>query len=463
MASLLPTVVIDNGSSSTRAGFALEELPSLVYGSQYVVNNDGKVVVGDSNIAEYPESEVMTFVEDGLTYNTDNIVHNWIYAYDNLDGGNGVASSDHPLMITEPVWNTNKIKGDLAQIAFEQLSVPLFSIVKSPLAQLYHMGRSSGLVVDIGGSVVSVTPILDGIVQLKSSFHSKYAGEFLTLHTLRSLEAKLGYQPFQLDYARLLPRKLGLCETMTDSFKQYYAHSNSLLHFKQTMLFANEAQNGAPGSYYHPHPHQHPALYQLPDSTHVSYTDQELLPITEALFLPHFYKLPGVNIPEPSVEKAGTHGLSNLVLFALKNLEATFMSSVTNESQSATANSRFNDILRLIFNNFLISGGGSLVPGLPERLSGELSRIAPLVFPNYVVTNSHKLSINVLRNTGSGDLNETLDKKFGSWLGAANLASMLKVSALDDVGNGNIALDNWFVSKANYEELGQDYIIERFK
>lgn len=462
MASLLPTVVIDNGSSSTRSGFALEELPSLVYGSNYVVNNDGKVVVGDSEIANYPESEVMTLVEDGLVYNTDNVVHNWQYAYDNLDGGNGVPSSDHPLMITEPVWNTNKIKGDLAQIAFEQLNVPLFSIVKSPLAQLYHMGRSSGVVVDIGGSVVSVTPILDGIVQLKSSFHSKYAGDFLSLHTLRSLENKLGYQPLQLDYTRLLPPKLGVCETMSDSFKLYYANSNLLLHFKQTMLFVNEGQH-AHGYYHHQHQFQHPALYQLPDSTHVSYTDQELLPLTEALFVPQMYNLPGISIPEASVEKAGTHGLSNLVLFALKNLEATFMSSVTNESQSATANNRFNDILRLIFNNLLISGGGSLVPGLSERLCGELSRTAPQVFPNYVVTGSYKLSINVLKNAGSGELNETLDRKFGSWLGAANLASMLKSSSLDDVGNGNIALDNWFVSKANYEELGQDYIIERFK
>lgn len=465
MATLLPAVVIDNGSSTTRAGFSLEELPSLIYSSNYAVKKDGNVVVGDSEIVKNPDSEVMTLIDDGVIYNTDNIIHNWNYAYDNLDGGNGVASSDHPLMITEPVWNSNKTKSDLAQIAFEQLQVPLFSIVKSPLAQLYHMGRSSGLVVDIGGSVTSVTPILDGIVQQKSSFHSKYAGDFVSLHSLRSLESKLDYQPLQLDYARLLPRKLGVCE-MSESFKLYHVNNNVLLHFKQTMLSVSEPQHGmgGPGGYYAPQPHhQHPAVYQLPDRTHVSYNDGELYSLTEPLFLPYMYNLPGITIPEASVEKASTHGLCNLVLFALKNLEATFMSSVTNESQSATANNRFNEILRLIFSSMLITGGGSLIPGLSERLCGELIRLTPQVLPNYLFNGSYRVNINVLRNAGAGDINETLDRKFGAWLGAANLASMLKASPIDDSGSSNIALENWFVSKANYEELGQDYIVERFK
>ncbi|RKP31250.1 actin-domain-containing protein [Metschnikowia bicuspidata] len=463
MSTLAPAVVIDNGSSTTRAGFALEELPSLVFSSNYVVNQKGKVVVGDAEIAKNPSSEVMTLVEDGVVYNTNNIVHNWQYAYDNLDGGNGVVSSDHPLMITEPVWNNSKTKTDLAQIAFEQLQVPLFSIVKSPLAQLYYMGRSSGLVVEVGASVASVTPILDGIVQQKSSFHTKYAGDFLSLHTLRSLEAKMGYQPLQLDYTRLLPRKFGVCE-LSDSFKLYYINQNVLLHFKQTMLYVNEPQQGASGSYYSLHiQHQHPSLYQLPDSSHVTYGDPDLILLTEPLFVPHLYKLPGIKILEPSVEKAETHGVSNLILFALKNLEASFMSSVTNESQSTTANSRFNDILRLLFGNFLFSGGCSMVPGFSERLCGELTRLAPLVLPNYLVTGSYKLSINVLRNAGAGEMSEILDRKFASWLGAANLSNTLKDSPTEDAGLGNIALDNWFVSKANYEELGQDYIVERFK
>lgn len=104
-----------------------------------------------------------------------------------------------------------------------------------------------------------------------------------------------------------------------------------------------------------------------------------------------------------------------------------------------------------------------MVPGLSERLCGELTRLAPLVFPKYPTTASYKLNINVLKNAISGEFNDSLDRKFGSWLGAANLASMLKASPLDDSGASNVALDNWFVSKANYEELGQDYIVERFK
>lgn len=464
MATLLPAVVIDNGTASTRAGFALEDIPSVVFDSNYLVDENGKVLVGHDNISTRPDLEVMTLLENGLVYNYDNIVHNWQHAYSALDSGNGADPKDHPLMITEQTWNTARNRASAAQIAFEQLEVPLFSVVKSPLAQLYHMGRSTGLVVDVGAGVAAVTPVLDGIIQHKSCFHTKYAGDFVNLHALRSIEAKLGYAPAQLDYTRLLPQKFRSA-AVSPSFRLYHATHHLLHNFKQTMVYASEPPLGlAPtNQYYQQPPHPHPLAYQLPDGTSVPYSDLDLLAISEPLYVPHVYKLPGVPVPEPAFDKAATHGISNLVLFTLKNLEMTFMANVAGDGQNSDANARFNEILRLLFSNTLITGGGSLVSGFADRLCGDLSRSAPLILPNYLVTGSYKLYISPLRNYSLNDINDTLDKQFGSWLGAANLANMLNEVVEEEGASVNIALDNWFISKAEYEELGEDLVVEKFK
>lgn len=462
MATSLPAVVIDNGTATTRAGFALEDIPSVVFDSNYLVDENGNVLVGEHNINTRPDLEVRTLLDNGLIYNFDHIERNWEHVYKSLDSGNGADPKEHPLMMTEQTWNSAKNRASTAQIAFENLQVPLFSLVKSPLAQLYHMGRSTGLVVDVGAGVASVTPILDGVIQHKSSFHSKYAGDFANLHALRSLEAKLGYETTQLDYTRLLPKKF-LSGTVSLSFKLYHVTHNLLHSFKQTMLYVSEPPIGiAPANQYYLQPqHQHPGSFQLPDGTNVPYSDLELLAVTEPLFVPHVYKLRGVNIPDPAFDKAGTHGISNLVLFAIKNLEMSFLSN--SDSQNANANARFNEILRQLFSNTLVTGGGSLISGFTDRLCGDLSRSAPLVLPNYLVTGSYKLYISPLRNHSSNDINDTFDKQFGSWLGAANLANMLNEVVEEEGANVNIALDNWFISKADYEELGEDLIVEKFK
>lgn len=464
MANCLPAVVIDNGSDTTRAGFALEDIPSVVFNSNYQIDAEGKTIIGNSQINQHPDLEVMTLLENGVVYNFDNIVYNWEHVYSSLDGGNGVDSKDHPLMMTEQTWNTLKNKAAMAQLAFESLQVPLFSLVKTPLAQLYHMGLSSGLVVDVGASSASVTPILDGIIQRKSCFHTKYAGDFANLHSLRSLEAKLGYAPAQLDYNRLLPAKYTL-GTVLDSFKLYHVTHNLLYNFKQTMLSVSEPPPGMAQThrYYQAHHHSHPPFFQFPNGFQVPYTNQELIPLTEPLFLPHVYKLPGVPVPEPAFDQASTHGISNLVLFSIKSLESAFMANMSNDSQSSNANARFNEVLRQLFTNTLITGGGSLFSGFSERICGDLQRTAPQLLPNYVITGSYKLYISPLKNHSNGDINDTLDRKFGSWLGAANLASMLNETVEDDGASVNIALDNWFISKADYEELGEDLIIEKFK
>lgn len=450
MAFTAPAVVIDNGSYTTKAGFALEDLPSLVFSSNYAIDSDSSVKVGERQIDANPENEVMTFMDNGLIYNFDNIVHNWRYVYDNIDNNNPINPKEYPLMLTEQSWNTSKNKLATTQIAFEELEVPIFSLVKTPLAQLYHLGRATGIVVDVGSSVASVTPILDGIIQTKSSFHSKYAGDFANLHILNNLESKTHVDT-------LIPKKF-LSTRMSQSFKNYQISYNLLQDFKSSMLNVCEVPAGQ--STYP----LNPKNYQLPTKAHVT-INREQIDLLENLFQPNFSPLSNISVPEVNLNKPQTNGLSNLVLLALKNLESSFIpsSEAMNPNNVNSRYTKFNEILRELLSNILITGGSSLTTGLSQRIINDIYRSAHQFFPNYIFTQPGRLVLGSLGNYQQNDISEVWDKKFGSWLGACNLASMLNDNDNQESNSINIALDNWFVTKSDYEELGEDYILEKFK
>lgn len=322
-----PAVVIDNGSYTTKAGFSLEDLPSLVFNSNYMKHDKTQqVIIGDELMENNSEQQVMKLLDDGLIYDFDNIVHNWQYVFDNVDNNNPINSSEFPLVVTEQPWNTSKNKVNSCQVAFETLQVPIFSLVKTPLAQLYRCGKSTGLVIDIGSSVTSVTPILDGVIQLKCSYHSKYAGDFVNLHVLNYLESKTAINS-------LLPSKFA---NSSESFKQYYISRNILQEYKNLSLNYQIKD------------------YQLYNHEFINVSDQQNY--LENLFDPTLNKLPNIHIPEPSIDKPGSHGLTNLVFLALKNLESTLLPQNTNDNTSQNRYQKFIEIFKLLLSNVLITG-----------------------------------------------------------------------------------------------------------
>lgn len=123
MAHISPAVVIDNGSYTTKAGFALDDLPSLVFNTNYILDKSiNKVIVGDDEMDKNSQSAVSTLLEDGIIYNFDNIAHNWRYVYDNIDNHNLIDATEFPLVMTEQSWNTMKAKVKTCQIVFEEFS-----------------------------------------------------------------------------------------------------------------------------------------------------------------------------------------------------------------------------------------------------------------------------------------------------------------------------------------------------
>ncbi|KAI5962010.1 hypothetical protein KGF57_001550 [Candida theae] len=431
MSHTSPAVVIDNGSYTTKAGFASDDLPSLVFNSNYIVDSvTNKVIIGDDEMEKYSQNPVSTLLEDGLLYNFDNIAHNWRYVYDNIDNHNAINSNEYPLVMTEQSWNTMKSKVKTCQIVFEEFEVPLFSLVKNPLSQLYRCGKSTGLVIDVGSGVASVTPILDGVIQNKSSFHSKYAGDYINLHILNYLEGKVS----SID--ELLPASY---RTASESFKSYYMSTHVLQEYKNLSLNYQVSN------------------LEIYDHKFLDVSDQRNF--LENLFDPHLNKLPNLNLPEPSLDVPASQGLTNLVFMAIRSLERTLMPNNDDpNSQSQNRFARFMETFKQLLSNVLITGGTSLASELSDHVINDIRALMQKYFPNYPFS----YHVQQIRPTLNNDNADVWDKQFGSWLGACNLASMLNESD-ENSSSAKIALDNWFISKADYEELGEDLILEKFK
>ncbi|KAK6463181.1 general RNA polymerase II transcription factor [Scheffersomyces coipomensis] len=436
MAYTSPAVVIDNGSYTTKAGFASEDLPSLVFNSNYSIdpNNPESFVIGDEEIDSQPENEIMTLLDNGIIYDFDHIVKNWEYVYNNVDSHSSIDSKEYPLVMTEQSWNTSKNKLATTQIVFENFEVPIFSLVKSPLSQLYRAGKSTGIVIDIGSSVASVTPILDGIIQNKSSFHSKYAGDFVNLHVLNYLQTKTSIES-------LLPSSYAKA---SEPFKHYYTSHNVLQEYKNLSM-----------NFQLKH-------FQLDNQSHISVDDSPNLLLN--VINPTLHKLPNITLPEATPDKPNTHGIVNLVFFALKSLQHTLLPANNESSSSHNKYAKFTEIFKELLGNILITGGSSNLNGLPEKILNDLRLSIQEVYSGYAFI----YNVQTIRHSSSADpSNEIWDRQFGSWLGACNLANMLNDVSNNEEGiesnSVKIALDNWFVTKADYEELGEDLIVEKFK
>lgn len=419
-----PAVVIDVGSNSTRAGFACDDLPRAVYSTSYLALSSGPVFGDDAMAAAAldTDAQVMTITQDALVYDFDALAANWSYAFDHIDTET-IDPTHQPLVVTEPAWNTSKHRVKMAQLAFESMSVPLFSLVKTPLAQLYRAGRLTGLVIDVGSASALVTPVLDGIVQTKCAFHLPYAGDFLDAHALASAA---------LSVDQWLPEKYAKCLPL---FKLWYTSRNSLLDFKSLVLSRPELRH-----------------YVVPDTNVViPVPNGAAAAFLAPVFSPQIRPLPGLTIPEPQIDKPKTHGLTNMLILALKLLQQQA------HSQQAAGSLRFADNFAALLLLLVICGGTALAPGLAERLVAEVRAVSPTYFPN-MAYNAYNAA-----EVASPDMWE---RPYGAWLGACNLATMLtdgEFGGPDTSLSANIALNNWFVSKAEYEELGEDLVVERFK
>ncbi|KAI9701944.1 MAG: NuA4 histone acetyltransferase subunit [Candelina mexicana] len=453
----ISALVLDPGYSSTRAGFAGEDVPKSVIPSFYGITSgppsEQNYLFGDSSIHNaLSHHEIHNpMSRDGTVEDWDTATKLWEYAItsrltnrkptnptnnglndDNetkaeldvdMDGVEEEEKTleDNPLLMTETGWNTGKQREKSIEVAMESWGVPAFWLGRSGVLAAFAGGKASALVIDVGSANTSITPVHDGLILKKGVMRSPLAGNFvsqqlrllfstaqppipLTPHYLISSKTPVDAgAPPQATYKTFKPPR-------PDSFRRL-EEERVLTEFKESVVQVwqgpGRLSSGAQGTTNEEVVKSWPGRpFEMPDGWNQVF-GAERFRAAEGMFDVKM-ALSDASNPPPSPAQA----LPALVQASLSGVDV--------------------DIRPLLLSNVIVTGGTSLLYGFTDRLNSELTSM----FPGPRV-----------RLTAAGN---TAERRFGAWIGGSILASLGSFHQM-------------WISKKEYEEHGANIVEKRCK
>lgn len=441
-------IVLDPGYSTVRAGFAGEDVPKSVCPSFYGLTSSGDRLFGENAIhAPADGLEIKNYWgSDGIVEDWETATKLWEYAITsrltgakptnpkknglndgNDENGNGEAMDvdmealennekpleDSPLLVTEPGWNSTKAREKYIEIAMEEWGTPAFFLQKTGVLAAFASGKASGIIIDVGASHTSVTPVLDGMVLRKGVQKSPLAGNFV------SDQIRLSFKQAQPEVP-LIPHFMVKSKTPvdagapaqatyktfstppTDSFR-LNEEERILTSFKESVVEVwpgpgrfstnEELAKSMPGR-----------PFEMPDGWNQVF-GVERFRAAEGLF-DASAALTSDTSPAPKPEQT----IPRLVQAAVQQVDA--------------------DQRPLLLSNIVVTGGSTLLYKFNERL-------------NYEVNSIYPSTRNKLIAPGS-----VVERKYAAWIGGSILASLGSFHQL-------------WISKKEYEEHGANIVEKR--
>jgi len=324
-------IVIDSGSSFTKAGFAGAEGPKTVFPTVIGTPRSNQQMVGGQNKEffvggeAYAKSALLNLrqpIENGLVTNWDDMEKLWNHTFYNELL---VAADERPVILTEKPMCPRMSREKMIQIMFEVFNVRgFYSGIQGVLA-LFSLGKTTGVVWDAGEGVSFTVPIYEGYGLTHAIMRSGISGGDLTALLLRML-VESGH-----DEASLRPKEVSAMK------EQVCAVS---LDYQADMQKSETARTPR-------------SNFQLPDGVEVTYTT-ETFRCPEALFT-------------PSIARSTSNGVQGLIHGALEKCDL--------------------DVRKELYTTIVLTGGTSMFRGLAERMEKEIVALAaPQMKVNVIAT-----------------------------------------------------------------------------
>ena len=365
-------VVIDNGSGLCKAGFSGEEAPRSVFpcivGRPKVpgimVGTEKKDVLIGQEAQEKRGILVMKHpIEQGVITNWDDMEKVWHHTFYNELR---ISPEEHNVLLTEAPLNPKNNRERITQIMFEVFNTPGMYIAIQAVMSLYSAGKTTGVVLDSGDGVSHFVPIYEGYAFPHAIIRVNLAGRDLTDYMLKILSERGLHLTSSAEREIVRDIKEKLCYVSLDFDNEYKESTKST---------AAEAQ------------------YEMPDGEVIT-IGNERFRCPEAMF-------------KPSLVGKEMMGLHDQVYSAIMKSDL--------------------DIRKDLYSNIILSGGTTMFPGLPERLSKEIQKLAPSA-------TSSKVKVIAMP-----------ERKYSVWIGGSILSSLSNFQVM-------------WITKSEYDESGPQIV-----